>query len=44
MDDDMTEMRRIQVTIEPAATIQVLIEGTIRFVAFIAKIDVQHFT
>jgi hypothetical protein len=37
MDDDITEMRRIRVKIDQAATTQVLTEEVIRFVAFIAK-------
>jgi hypothetical protein len=36
-DEDITEMRRIRAEIDQAATTQTLIEGAIRFVAFIAK-------
>jgi hypothetical protein len=36
-DEDVTEMRRIRAEIDQAATIQTLIEGAIRFAAFIAK-------
>jgi len=34
---DVTEMRRIRAEIDQAATTQTLIEGAIRFVAFITK-------
>lgn len=36
-DADVAEMRRIRAEIDQAATIQTLIEGAIRFAAFIAK-------
>jgi hypothetical protein len=36
-DRDVTEMRRIRAEIDQAATTQTLIEGAIRFVAFITK-------
>lgn len=36
-DEDIAEMRRIRAEIDQAATTQVLVEGAIRFIAFIAK-------
>jgi len=36
-DDDVAEMRRIRAEIDQAAATQSLIEGAIRFIAFIAK-------
>lgn len=35
--EDVAEMRRIRAEIDQAATTQTLIEGAVRFVAFIAK-------
>lgn len=36
-DDDVAEMKRIRAEIDQAATTQTLIEGAIKFAAFIAK-------
>ena len=36
-DEDVAEMRRLRAEIDQAATTQTLIEGAIRFAAFIAK-------
>ncbi len=36
-DEDVSEMRRIRAEIDQAATTQAMIEGAIKFAAFIAK-------
>jgi len=36
-DADVAELRRIRAEVEQAATIQTLIEGAIKFAAFVAK-------
>jgi len=36
-DEDVAEMRRIRAEIDQAAATQSLIEGAVRFIAFIAK-------
>jgi len=36
-DEDLDEMRRIRAEIDEAATTQALVEGAIKFAAFIAK-------